>query len=211
MFPEQKKEKSLIIVHSNDTKQCADFLSGLIGEMSRAGYAVNAVVYDAKRFASAPAENKSAKQKIIYIGDFPEVVNNINKWQFDKFGIRYGWLGNKAVISFSRELSEEEYHEMVSFAKNKMKEYEPSVFKEIEKKGLNPFNHLDGVKSLAIHFLSPMLHIPILKPNPLSKIYADKDKLNTFQIKEQQQKFAVLNFYLEHLTDFMELESTHSA
>ena len=237
MFQAQdKEEKSLLIVHSVDTGQSAELLSGLIGEMARSGYPINAVVYEATRFASVPDEQKHARQKTVYIGDFPEsnaVADNIHEWKFENYGIRYGWHGNKAAISFVSELSENDYFEMALFAKVEMKEYESRVIKEVETKGLDPRNHIpefnDALASGALAGgLMALAKAPIIGKalvgvgallaakvtmgvaalatvGGIIAMVNNKDNLNTRQIKEQQQKFAVLYFYLKHLADFMEL------
>ena len=119
----QMKKKVLYIIHNSETKQCAEFMSGLVAKLAGEGMPIKAHVIEAEKFASYPDENKNTNNKILYIGDFSEseiaaknVANN-DDWQFNEFGIRYGWHGNKAVISFDRKrMSEADFNDMAAFA-----------------------------------------------------------------------------------------------
>ncbi|WP_371380431.1 hypothetical protein [Sporomusa aerivorans] len=124
----EKTNTDIAIVYDKNTKQCAEFLLGLIGEVVKEGEGkMSAVLYPEKIFAKLPPENKSVNQKIIYIGNFPEsemLSKNILKWQFDQFGFRYGWLGYKSVILFDeKKISEAAFGDMKEYAKNKFKKY----------------------------------------------------------------------------------------
>lgn len=98
------EKQGLVIVHEKNTRQCAEYLQGLIGELSRIGCPITATVVESKKFASFP--DMDSEQKILYIGDFPEsniVKNNIHKWKYcdEMLGVCYGWHGSKGVISFA--------------------------------------------------------------------------------------------------------------
>ena len=141
------QDKSLIIVHDTETNSCAEFLQGLIGELSANGMPINAVVVHKKQFASYPAEQKSAKQKILYIGDFTEgkvLEKNILNWQYDKFGIRYGWLGNKGLITFD-SISESDFIDMAEYAENELKDYQLNMQENVDKRGINPIKQLKKI------------------------------------------------------------------
>jgi hypothetical protein len=130
----------IVIVYDNTTKQCAEFLLGLISELVKKGEGkINAVLEHEKTFAKQPSKNKSANQKIIYIGNFPEskmLSKNIMKWQFDKFGFRYGWLGYKSVITFDdKKITEVVFGEMVEYAKSEFEKYPIDILNEVEEGG----------------------------------------------------------------------------
>jgi len=248
------KEKGIVIVHDKRTKQCAEYLGGLVGDLSASGIPVNAVVIDAKKFKSYPAEQKTSKQKIIYIGDFPvtkivaddphifqnrlekmgvnlgyftefnTVVKNINHWKYDEFGICYGWHGNKAVISITKTLTESEFMDMAKYAEKEVKDYEVDMLERAKRKGWNPLkNESDGVplatlagipldaKSLIpLGVLAPKVAIAIFTASALLyflNTVANKERLDSFQTREQQHKFAVLHFYFKHLPDFLGIDS----
>jgi len=119
----QETKKALYIIHNSETKQCAEFMSGLVAKLADEGAPICAHVIEDKKFASYPDENKNTNNKILYIGDFYEsniVAKNVdmnNEWQFNQFGIRYGRHGNKAVISFDRKrMSEADFNDMAAFA-----------------------------------------------------------------------------------------------
>lgn len=173
-------KKSIIIAHDSNTRHCAGFLQGLIGELSSEKLSVNAVVADAKRFSKYEAENKNALQKIIFLidfhianeimndshklqreldrlsidsGFFSEVnnaVNNINEWKLELFGIRYGWHGKRVVISIIRDLTESEFREMASYAERELKEYELNMREKVGKRGFNPIKHIRTFKEKSV-------------------------------------------------------------
>ncbi|GHU76519.1 hypothetical protein FACS1894188_09170 [Clostridia bacterium] len=210
-----RQEKPITIVYSSATKQCAEFLHGLIGELTNQVVPVNAVVIDQKTYVSYHPENKNAAQKIIYIiGNFPEsetLSKNIMKWQFDKFGVRYGWLGNKAGIYFDpKSLSEREFAEMARCAD---KQFEVNMRDKVNKVGLDfgynlerSFNPLDGglaqvsggaIASVVVGWISWITGKTVLDT------VLNMDKLNVIQIAEQQKKFAVLHFLFLGIGDFL--------
>ena len=213
----QGNEKSLIIVHNSDTKQCGEFLHGLIGEKNDAGIPINSVILDAKTFAAYPAEQKSAKQKILYIGSFPEsetTSNNITKWELNKFGISYGWHGSRAVIKFDKNpLPESDFKDMVAFAKQVSKGYNPDVITQsVGKRGFNPLQSLRDMHQRfkdmpilwKIGFVAEPFQLLInVGMCVIADAYNKKDELDPTEIKEQQMRFAVLHFCLYHLADFM--------
>ena len=214
----EAKEKSLIIVHNSDTKQCAEFLHGLIGEMNDARIPINAVIIDAKAFAAYPAEQKAAKQKILYIGIFSEseaTIMNIIEWEFNKFGISYGWHGSRAVIKFDKNLlPESDFKDMVAYAKQVLKEFNKNssfITRNVGKRGFNPFKK---DKNMSI-FSKICIGLGII-PHPIARVlpllvlikalvsaYNKKGKLDPIQIKEKQMRFAVFHFSLYHLAEFM--------
>jgi|GEM_PF-3786853 len=211
----QSKDKSLIIVHDSATKQCAEFLQGLVSEASGKGLSVNSIVVDAKQFASYPAEQKHAKQKILYVGDFAEsrvASNNIDAWAFDMFGIRYGWHGNKAVIMVDKKnMTDEEFNEMADFSENIIKEHEVNMREKVEKQGMNPlkrFRDLPLLGKVAVGVVALFASKFVLAAaavGALASLVVTSDNLSPPQKKEHQLKFAVSHFCIAQLSDFMEI------
>lgn len=209
----QTQDKSLIIVHNSDTKQCAEFLQGMVSEASGKGLSVNAIVVDAKKFASYPAEQKHAKQKILYIGNFAEskdVSSNISTWQFDRFGIRYGWHGSKAVIMVDKKnISDEEFNKMAEYSENIVKEHELNMREKVEKQGWNPlkrFKELPLIGKIAVGavaLLASKFVLAAAVAGALASLVVTGDKLNPSQKKEHQRKFAVALFCITQLSEFM--------
>jgi hypothetical protein len=116
---------TLTIVYDGNTKQAAEFLMMLIGETDNSDIDIDAVLIEADMLKKLPEEKKSARRKFLYIGNFKEsreIARNILTWRFNQFGVRYGWLGNKAVINFDSEC---QYAEMVDFAE---KEFAPAGY-----------------------------------------------------------------------------------
>jgi hypothetical protein len=208
---QQLRDKSPIIVYNDDTRLCAEFLLGLISELSNSGRPINSVAIDAEIFASYTAEHRNAKQRIIYIGDFKEskvVAKNILNWQFEKYGIRYGWHGNRGVIAFDEKpLSESDFHALVEFGESELNERELNMRDKVEKRGFNPMQALKEGKwkhkskaKYVLELLSPTIYSA---GSLVKETIENRTKLDLAQMREQQQRFAVLYFCLIHLDDFM--------
>jgi hypothetical protein len=232
----QIQEKNLIIVHNAETRRCAKFLSRFIDKKIDAEVPINAIALDSKAFAAYPVDNKSAKQKILYIGDYPgseTAGKNIIIWKFDKFGIRYGWHGNKALIKFDeKSLLESDFMNMVVHAKHiligktqdmitqdvgnppfrlrllKWLGGLPQQFKKMSPgEGIGYGIQLVFVACFTIAATAGYGLIGgrvVLDAMLNDKMFNDKkDKLDPVKIREQQMKFGVLHFCLFHLADFM--------
>ena len=214
------KKTSAIIVHHKNTKKSAEFLLGYFGELAKNGIPVNAIVMDEKRYANHDTVNKNALQKVIFLGYFEEsthVADNISDWKFDKFGIRYGWHGNRAIISCPGTLSEAEFKEMAAYAEGEVKVLEDAE-KKVGKKGakagigllfggllaflLGPLGWLAFGAKLAIGSVAGI--------SALAALAATQD-LEPAQIREQQRKFGVLYFCMKHLSEFLEIEEKPKA
>lgn len=213
------KKKGLVIVHSSDTRQCAEFLSGLLDEKDSDDIFLNAVVIDAKKFATYTPENKNSKQYIVYIGDFEEskiAIKNITKFRFEQFGIRYGWHGRKAVINFDKQsLSESHFIDMAAFAEKEFKDYELNIRDNVKKNGLNflrrisEFNKLplnEKIKKGAVALFGRLPGFVAIAAIDVYDAVKDRDKLNSAQIREQQQKLAVLHFFVFGLSSFLDIK-----
>jgi len=213
----QTQEKSLIIVYNSDTKQCAEFMTGLIAQMRENGHPINAITINAKKFASMREENKSAKQKILYIGNFAEskvAFSNIHNLQFDKFGIKYGWHGNRAALSIDGRLSDDEFRKMAAFAESTLKEYEIDMEKQAKKSNkisktlaaVAGGSLLTKIVAGAGAILLGKVAVVVAVAAGISALAAmarNKGELDPGKVKEHQQKFAVQYFCLVHLNDFM--------
>ena len=205
----EMKDKSPIIVYNSDTKQCAEFLLGLISELANNGWPVNAIVVDAKQFASYPPEQRNAKQRVLYIGEFSEsktTIKNILDWKFERFGTRYGWHGNKGVITFdAKAISVDEFNSLAEFAENELKDYNLNIREKVEKRGLKFsqgysewLSKLKGIKD--VRFLIPT------EMGAVFEMVRNMDKPDLKQMTEQRQRFAVTFFCYNHLFDFMGLK-----
>ena len=212
----QAKEKSLIIVHNSNTEQYAEYLLGLISELHTSGIAINALVVDAKKFASYPPEQKNAKQKILYLGDYSEsnlAEKNIGKWMFNQHGIRYGWHGNKGVIK-TTPLSDSEFISLAEFAKEDMNKHNQHISTNVGKRGIDPFQRLkdlplvEKIKLGVVALFSPFGAVAGLA-DAMGLMIKEKDNLDPVQMRDNQQKFAVLHFYLNSLADFMDIKDVN--
>ena len=199
--------KNPIIVHEKQAKQGAEFLGGLVSEFTAKIFPVNALILDAKEFASFPAELKTSNQKIIFLGSFPEsnlAEKNIYKWSFDQHGIRYGWHGSRCVVDFGKKLlTEGDFKKMIEYVENELKEYDKYSFHDKVEKG-----GLDLLQSVATRNIKKKWWLYIFGGTPQfiadTVVETAKGKIkNLVQMKEQQQNIAVFHFFLKHFDDFM--------
>jgi len=198
------QQKNLVIVHNDDTKQSAEFLIGLIGNMANAGLPINAQPMHEKVYADN-IEVKNAKQKILFLGNFPEskiAIENTVSLLFDRFGIRYGWNGNRAAMTF-KKIPEDRFKALADFAEKEFS-HEENVIKTVDKKGLDPRKHFDDFKTRAIGAIVAAMLPPTLSTAAASSfMLTNKNKLDAKQMMVQQQRFAVAYFSMKHLNDFM--------
>ena len=114
------KQKHIVIVSDNKYRQAAELLSRQIESMKDNGFAVTVQLYLSKEFQKLCESDSIAKESyIIYTGFFPEskkIFDPVWDWNFNRFGFRYGWFCNMAVIMFDREPSTEEFSQMVGIA-----------------------------------------------------------------------------------------------
>jgi len=190
---------------------------GLISELHTRGIAINAIVVEAKKFASNPPEQKNAKQKILYLGDYSEsnlAEKNIGKWMFNQHGIRYGWHGNKGVIK-TTPLSDSEFISLAEFAKEDMNKHNQHISTNVGKRGINPFQRLKnlplvGKIALGVAALfAPFVVAGAGLAAAMGLMIKEKDNLDPVQMRENQQKFAVLHFCLNSLADFMDINDVN--
>lgn len=208
----------IIIVYDKNTRKSAEFLIGYIGELAKGGIPVNAIMMNEKRYAGHDQINKNAMQKVVFLGYFDEsshLAENVTDWKFDKFGIRYGWHGNRAIITCPGTLSDTEFVEMAAYAENEVK-----VLQDAEKKvGKRKF----GIGALFVGAIALLLGPlgwlalgaklaigSVAGIAALAALARDGD-LNPVQVREQQRKFAVLHFCMKHLSEFLGLEEKPAA
>jgi hypothetical protein len=100
-------KKNCIIVYGNEETVPANLLAALIGEKGE--YTV--VLWDEKVYKDSMYKVTS-DQEIIFIGETKAAKNIIPniKFEYEISGMKYGWLGNRAVIYVEKRLlSKEEF------------------------------------------------------------------------------------------------------
>ena len=114
--------------------------------------------------ASFPTIGKNPSAKIIFVGNGKEIEaqGKAVKWIYNHFGMKYGWLGNRCVITVSSdELSPDNQHEFATYYNGKIKELKSLMdnvefskinYSELQKDKVNKkYNEIIGeVKNKAV-------------------------------------------------------------
>ena len=119
-------KKRLIIVCNSSTKEYGDFLMSLISKDESdknpadriVGENVDVFLWNIKQYKSA-MHTLNHENYILFLGESDEATSQGKciDWSLDKYGLRYGWLGKRAVLYVeNRPLHEQEYKDFVDYA-----------------------------------------------------------------------------------------------
>ena len=224
----------LIIVCDEKTEQYANYLRQLIstnddkdGEVKGVvDGSVEAAVWLDKEYMANKA-TISSSEHILFIGD-----NKVSKSEtssmvikFNKFGMKYGWLGKRAMMQVEDEkLSQEVYDDFINYCLGYEAEFKKIVMKKplfmdiAEKSGLvkkgtgdeieDKEMKKDGVnktlKAVAGAVgVGASLAIPIIGI-PATGIYAANSIQEHKKIKDQQYRALSVILYIDGLREFLE-------
>lgn len=197
------KRKSLMIVCDEKTISYANYLKQLISNNDDNGDqiigvkdgSVTTVVWLEKDYISN-RQQISSNTHILFIGSNKTTKSEMKtvNIKFDKFGIKYGWLGKSSVLYVEKKiLNKKEYREFIEFAIQYQKAFDDVIAKN---------NWLDiGARfSLTANVFFSLLGGLVIGAGAgvFHAVKLDKE------IKEQQYIFAVLHLYLESLSEFLE-------
>ncbi|MEL7660362.1 hypothetical protein [Acetobacterium wieringae] len=102
-------KKNCIIVYGSEETVPANLLAGLIGEKGE--YTV--ALWDEKVYKDSSSKITS-DQEIIFIGETKpakDIIPSI-KFEYEISGMKYGWIGNRAVIYVEKRILSKEEFEM---------------------------------------------------------------------------------------------------
>lgn len=198
MFENQNNKTELMIVCDEKLMEYANYLMALIGQnddvddkvVGIKDGSVTAAIYTPKIYKDTLPKITS-NTHILFIGSFKEAKEqgkNID-FTFSKYGMRYGWLGKRAVMYVDdKMLKKEEYEQFISFSRNYQKKF--------EKVTVNVVNCLpDAAKWIGV-FL-PVVY-PVAIYGLISGGIAHK------KIKDQQYRCLTMAMYLDGLQKFLE-------
>ncbi|KAF5072552.1 hypothetical protein DSECCO2_200310 [anaerobic digester metagenome] len=142
-------KKNCIIVYGNEERVPANLLVGLIGEKGE--YTV--ALWDEKVYEDSLSKITSDTE-IIFIGETKAAKNIIPniKFEYENTGMKYGWLGNRAVVYVEKRLlSKEEF----DYLKTEFKEEDNpfAIFNDAtikKEESINAASELLGVANQAI-------------------------------------------------------------
>ena len=146
----------------------------------------------------ANAATISSSQYILFIGNgkvAKEKRTHMNI-QFDRYGMKYGWLGKQAALCVENVVAFEDYDDFYKYAESK----EIHVEKIIEQK-IIPQN----VDSDDYEIVKPGVHEAVKKV-PALGLVAIKHLTAPRKIEQQQYSCLTFVFYLNGLSAFLGLE-----
>lgn len=200
--------KKLIIVCEERLKQYGDFLSQLISlsddkENNIIGVkdgSVAAQVWTEKEY-NANSPQISSEQYILFIGNTKMIKDKRTHMikKFDKYGMKYGWLGKQAVLVVDNVVDIDKYDEFIEYAKSNKSD----VKKLIEVKPNTEIKELpentNGFSKFFSSVSNTLVNASIQSANLFNKI------TNNSKIEGQEYTCLVLEFYFNALADFLGL------
>lgn len=200
--------KKLIIVCEERLKQYGDFLSQLISlsddkENNIIGVkdgSVAAQVWTEKEY-NANSPQISSEQYILFIGNTKMIKDKRTHMikKFDKYGMKYGWLGKQAVLVVDNVVDIDKYDEFIEYAKSNKSD----VKKLIEVKPNTEIKELpentNGFSKFFSSVSNTLVNVSIQSANLFNKI------TNNSKIEGQEYTCLVLEFYFNALADFLGL------
>lgn len=117
--------QSVMIVKSNGKEaQYAQMLFQMIGKIPN--FESSQPITESEYNASFVTIDNTPKGKIIFFGNGKEaeIQGKAVVWQYDRFGMKYGWLGNRCVITTSSDkISTNDLNDFADYYNSKVKEF----------------------------------------------------------------------------------------
>lgn len=224
MFDERKK---LIIVSGEKEMIYAELLSSLISMKDDnidtktvfgiPDGSVEAVVWNEKIYNDNKIQLGS-NTKIIFIGrtkSSENIIPSINFMKFSKYGINIGWIGNKAVIYINESTllnNKELYNDFFEIYKMTTQKFDNTV---ADTKTLKKAKHTDGIDvafekgvNAVGGFFSEVFNKQKSKNTKIegTDFFDFSSKIEAANlIPEQMYRCAILKFYIDDLSKFMEI------
>ncbi|MCR4717750.1 MAG: hypothetical protein K5656_11290 [Lachnospiraceae bacterium] len=140
-----KVTKKLILVCDEKTEQYANFLRQLIstnddkdGEIVGVeDGSVDVAVWLDKDYVANKAQ-LSSKEHVLFFGDskISRSETSSMKVKYEKYGMRYGWLGKRAMLQVNKDLlTPEDYDGFIELCKKYETEFEKVSIKYLKKNG----------------------------------------------------------------------------
>lgn len=217
--------KKLVIVCEDATRKHGDFMAQLVSAIDdkideivgvKDGE-VAAQVWTQKEYESN-AVQISSEQYILFVGNSKLMKSKREHMliKFEKFGMKYGWLGKQAFLFVDEDVKNDEYKEFIEYARN----YNPEMKALIDKEqDVNQGNEDEKI----IEFKGDTFEGNVIEigkekvkvaANVVGKFVGDAVKKanesitnmqNSKSIKAQQYGCAVLLMYLNDLSEFLGL------
>jgi hypothetical protein len=197
-------KKPLIIVCDEKLMVYANYLIALIGQNDDADDGeivgtkddtVSATIFTPKHYKDT-LPTITSNTHILFIGSFKEAKEqgeNV-KFYFNKYGMKYGWLGKRAVMYVEDNmLKKDEYENFIKFSKEYQKEFEATTVNFA--KGFP-----NAVKMMGV-FLPIAYPLAIFPEAMYGLMFVRKAHK---KIKDQQYRCLTMALYLDGLQKFLE-------
>ena len=211
--------KSIIVVCDDKTKEYANYLRQLIsanddkdGEIvgTKDGE-VEVVVWTEKQYIDN-SPTITSNQHILFIGNnkTAQAEEKSMREKFHKFGMRYSWLGKRAVVAVDpADLSKEDYEKFIEYCKEYGTEYEKQEFKLFKKKenknteGKKENKNYDSLIA-AVGVAGTGLLLGVIGSTIAISTVGIKIASINAKIKEQQYMALITIFYLDGINKYLE-------
>ena len=208
------KTKKLIIVCDEKTKDYANYLRQLISTnddtedeiVGVADGSVDAAVWLEKDYIANSA-TISSNEHILFIGN-SKTAKSESKFMnilFDKYSMKYGWLGKRAFLTVEKAISnEKDYSKFIDMCHKNQQEIEIIAVKESSDKDKKAKSkkHKAG-KLLKVAALTSAVMSPITAGYAAVGAVAQM-KIAQKDVLEQQYRALTVMFYLNDLQKFLE-------
>lgn len=211
--------QSVMIVKSNGKEaQYAQMLFQMIGKIPN--FESSQPISESEYNASFVTIDNTPKGKIIFFGNGKEaeIQGKAVVWQYDRFGMRYGWLGNRCVITTSADkISTNDLNDFADYYNSKVKEFHSLVdnvkFSEIEHSEQLDMNEVydlikwkenDDTAEKVAKTLTAIVGSPLILL--FGGVRALNDTVTKFEMKDvwkRQYELLVCEFMINGFTLFM--------
>jgi hypothetical protein len=178
----------VIVAESKTEKEIGQTLKNLIGKMGK----YKAVLWDTKNYRNNEP-TFSSSQKIIFIGGNEFSTRNFSsvEWKYEKFNMRYGWVGAVAVIHvLDKKLSKEEL----------------AIFKKLRSEQRTEMEKLSKSNVAGTIAIAAGLAITggliLLSIGAIVKLIVDNASAKT-KLQKEQYSYLATDFFVKNLDSFM--------
>ncbi|MBQ9967938.1 MAG: hypothetical protein IJO88_04370 [Oscillospiraceae bacterium] len=195
--------KKLIIVCDEKYRLYGDYLAQLISmdddtdetTVGTKDGEVAAQVWTEKDYNNNAAQ-MSSNQYVLFVGNsklIKEKSSHMNT-EFNKYGMKYGWLGKQAVLCVEKVVPLKQYDEFIQFALA----YQENIKSLLtEEKSAGKVALPVALAAGALAWVAPIVAVPIATWNIIGMSKRNK------KIEEQQYNCCTMKFYLDGLSKFL--------
>ena len=216
--------KKLIIVCDDNTVGYANYLRQLVSANDDEDDVIVGTKDDAIKVSVWLEQNYlnnmstiSSNEHVLFIGENQASKNEISSMhvKFDKYGMKYGWLGKRGMMIISKTIDNpEDYNEFIELCRNYKTEFEFIEFKKsLPEQALDAAVSAMGdipdimlnVGNTLLSFLGP---VPAIASDAVNAVAEATKWITTTddqrKITDQQFRALTLILYMDGLSEFLE-------